>query len=182
MAAITSGIVLAVLIPILLIIAYTAFKIFKRFSNDQSSWQYNAAPSDASKLKSVPLSRPLSDDEFSLRSPVPSDRSSTSSSSKKRRSYDKSYRTHEPLQGLPETDFEDKPWDPNDVEYEPDNKPNSSPTSVIYTEPFSSKPDLIKVQSNPNLDNHRYTYNSDDYTMPIKKDRMSSQSSIITDV
>lgn len=187
MAAITSGIVLAVLIPILLIIAFAVFKIFKRFTNDKSSWQYNAAPSDAAaprsaKLTAVPLSPPLSDDSFSLRSPAPSDRSSTSSSSKKRRSYDKSYRTHEPLQGLPETDFEDKPWDPNDVEYEPDNKPSRSPTSVIYTEPFSSKPDLIKVQSNPNLDSHRYTYNSDDYTMPIKKDRMSSQSSIITDV
>ncbi|XP_008192790.2 protein mesh isoform X1 [Tribolium castaneum] len=168
-AAITGGIVLAVIIPILLIIAFCAFSLFKRLANDKSSWQYNAVKS------SRPLS-PMSDDGSSLRSPVPSDRSSTSSLGKKRRSYDKVYRTHEPLEGLPETEFEEKPWDPN--EFEPDSKP-TSPTSIIYTQPFS-KPDLVKFQSNPNLD--RFTYNSDDYTLPVKKNRMSSQSSVITDV
>ena len=185
MAAITSGIILAVLIPIILVIAYVVFIVCKRYSNDRNSWQYNAAPAEPTtrtKLTEArPLSPPMSDDEYSLRSPAPSDRSSTSSMGKKRRSYDKVYRTHEPLEGLPETDFEDKPWD---VEYDPDNKPPPSPTtSAVYTEPFSSKPDLVKFQSNPNLSSpHRFTYNSDDYTLPIKKNRISSQSSIITDV
>ncbi|XP_063911359.1 protein mesh isoform X1 [Zophobas morio] len=185
MAAITSGIILAVLIPIILVIAYVVFIVCKRYSNDRNSWQYNAAPAEPTtrtKLTEArPLSPPMSDDEYSLRSPAPSDRSSTSSMGKKRRSYDKVYRTHEPLEGLPETDFEDKPWD---VEYDPDNKPPPSPTtSAVYTEPFSSKPDLVKFQSNPNLSGpHRFTYNSDDYTLPIKKNRISSQSSIITDV
>lgn len=186
MAAITGGIVLAVLIPIILIIGFVAFTLFKRFSSDKNSWQYNAAPSGPtarSKLSARPISPSMSDDAFSLRSPAPSDRSSLSSTSKKRRSYDKVYRTHEPLEGLPETEFEEKAWDPNELEYEPDNKPSPSPSSVVYSEPFNSKPDLVKFQSNPNLSSpKRFTYNSDDYTLPMKKDRMSSQSSIITDV
>lgn len=177
MAAITGAIVLAVVIPILLIIAFCALKLFKVYTNDKNSWQYNAAPTDP-KLTARPIT-PLSEDAFSLRSPIPSDRSSTSSMGKKRRSYDKVYRTNEPLEGLPETEFEEKPWDPNDIEYEPDNKP-SSPSSVIYTAPFNNKPDLVKFQSNPNLE--RNTYTSDDYAVPFKKNRISSQSSIITDV
>lgn len=44
-----------------------------------------------------------------------SDRSSSGSSSlggmKKRRMYDRSYRTHEPLPGKPPVDFDEKLWD-----------------------------------------------------------------------
>lgn len=189
MAAITGAIVLAILIPILLIIAFIAYTLFKKFSNDGSSWSYKAAPPMRSNSRlrlneTRATSPPISDEDFSPRSPVPSDTSS--SSSKKRRSYDKVYRTHEPLEGLPEVNFEEKPFDPNELEYEPDSKPSLSPKSDIYTEPFqTSRPDLVRFQSNPNLGNNsRLTYTSDDYALPMKdhKQRMSSQSSIITDV
>lgn len=114
---------------------------------------------------------------------------------KKFRSYDKTYRTHEPLQGRPNGEFENKPWDPNVDLYEdvdgPLRSPNTSvrssasptsPTSSIqYALPYNSKPDLV------NLDNKDkpLSYNSDDYAVPLKKtpkERFSSQSSIITDV
>lgn len=121
-----------------------------------------------------------------------SDKSDTSFNLlKKRRSYDKSYRTHEPLKGLPQIEFENKPMDPNMPEFEPEtkslksdirstNSPSSkSPTSsVLYSTPYSAKPDLLTSNNEDTL------YGDDNYAVPMKKsqERFSSQSSIITDV
>lgn len=152
------------------------------------------------------FSRPISadyqdyedDDEDMPRSPVSSDSQKSDTgigSMKKRRSYDKVYRTNEPLQGRPNGEFEQKPWDPNADAYEDAEEllrsPNdsvrgsmgpTSPTSSIqYAIPYNSKPDLVKVTNNE----PRFTYNADDYALPLKKtakERYSSQSSIITDV
>lgn len=156
---------------------------------------------------------PTSDEEYTYRSPVMSDRSSSGSNgSKKRRSYDKSYKTHEPLKGLPEVEFEEKPWDvdapsPTVTEYEPENKPtyavpeqqqdndysvpfDQSNKRHTYMEPEAaeSQTDGQVSKSNPDLldNNNRLTYNPYDYAVVDKKkdrrDRVQSQSSIITDV
>lgn len=146
------------------------------------------------------------DDDFMFRSPTISDRSSGSSSissKKPRRSYDKVYRTNEPLKGLPEIDdFEEKLWDddPTNINLQQQqqqhhddvvvDEPLIRTTSPIYTQPYHdnnknsiSRPDLV-TNYNPNR------YDSNDYTVPVisddnnktTKQRFSSQSSIVTDV
>lgn len=144
-------------------------------------------------------------------SPVSDRSSSGSSTSKKRRSYDKTYRTHEPLKGLPEVEFEEKQWDLDETpsptsEFEPDTKPiYSQPQEVDsvkinnnYSDPYdnlskrhtyiepelqANKVDEVKSASNPNLLDNRYTL--PEYATVNKdknRDRIQSQSSIITDV
>lgn len=177
--------------------------VYRKISKqrEQDSWEYDKI----SKTRSLQrLNRPISadyqdddDDEGIPQSPISTNSPSDTGigSLKKRRSYDKTYRTHEPLEGRPNGEFENKPWDPNVDLYEdvdgPLRSPNTSfrssasptsPTSSIqYALPYNSKPDLV------NLDNKDKTlsYNSDDYAVPLKKtpkERFSSQSSIITDV
>lgn len=159
----------------------------KYVDSEESSWQYQ---------KPAPLGRSFSPTSDAFSSPS-SDRSSTDSMFKRKRSYDKSYRTHEPLTGLPETDFEHKDIDPNEPEFEPKSPTSPSPSSVVYSQPFQSQPDLVNPSGK-----QRLTYGSDDYALPVKKNnvsptakffpssqlspadktRMSSQSSIVTDV
>lgn len=131
-----------------------------------------------------------------------SDRSSTESTgslTKKKRMYDKTYKTHEPLAGLPEIEFEEKQWDledpsPPTTEYEPDSK-QQSPKVNEYAEPYdvtpkrhTGQPDINKKffsSSNPNLlnNNEHFTYSSPEYaTVDKERKRVQSQSSIITDV
>lgn len=169
------------------------------------SWFINPPSRSASRLKlnepdSVIENRNLSplmpsDDDYTYKSPIASDRSSSSSNdSKKRRSYDRTYRTHEPLEGLPEVEFEEKPWDleslsPNDIEYSPESKPkvvgrhafvpaggiptpfiynrSESIPSPVYSVPHSpgGNPDVAKASSsNPNL----LDYGSDDYAQVVR--------------
>lgn len=201
-AAITWGIILAVLIPLIILIAFAAITVYRKIGKrDQDSWEYEDIPKRNSLQR---FSRPISanyqdeEEEDLPRSPLSSDSQKSDTgigSLKKRRSYDKVYRTHEPLQGRPNGEFENKSWDPNvdiyeDME-EPLRSPNesvrdsSSPTSptssIQYAIPYSSKPDLIKLDHN----DKRLTYTSEDYAVPLKKkpkERFSSQSSIITDV
>ncbi|KAJ8947709.1 hypothetical protein NQ318_001548 [Aromia moschata] len=191
-AAITWGIILAVLIPLILLIVYIAFRVYKRFVNteDDSDWQYDDTSKEKAALSMARSpSLEYSDEEFS-KSPEPSDKSDSGSILKKRRSYDKSYRTHEPLKDRPDVEFEEKPWDPNTNEYEPESKPMKSPavesptsttsptSSIQYSVPFSQKPDLVKVD-----DDDANIPNDNEYAVPLKKspkERFSSQSSIIT--
>lgn len=195
--AIASGIVFLVLIPLLILIAYLAWRVYLKYvDSNEGSWEYQKP---ASLLRSF---SPTATSE-TVSSPL-SDRSSTDSSLiKRKRSYDKSYRTHEPLAGLPETEFESKAVDPNEPEFEPKSPTSAtSPTSsIIYSQPYRSQPDLLTGDTaKPKL-----SYGSDDYSVPIKKSiakanvipaqnppisklsaadraRMSSQSSMITDV
>lgn len=113
--------------------------------------------------------------------------------------YDKTYKTHEPLEGLPEIEFEEKAWDLEDpsppaTEYEPESK-QQSPTVNEYAVPYDVTPKRHTDQpdgdrkffssSNPNLLNNseRFTYSSPDYaTVDKERKRVQSQSSIITDV
>lgn len=78
---------------------------------------------------------PLTEDEYTYRSP-------TNSEQGKRRSYDKSYRTHEPLKGLPEVEFEEKPWDvTSDNTQSPvsETKMERDSSSVEYALPYNAK-------------------------------------------
>lgn len=189
--ATASAIVFAVLIPLLIVIAYIAYRVYLKYVNsEESSWQYQ---------KPTLLARSLSPTNTSEAFSSPTSDASGESIFKKRRSYDKSYRTHEPLSGLPETEFEDKQVDPNEPDFDPPKTPVSpTPSSVVYSQPFQSQPDLVSHD-----DKQRLTYGSDDYAVPYKKSvnpnvsptskfppasrlspsaRMSSQSSVITDV
>ncbi|XP_023014320.2 sushi domain containing 2 mesh isoform X1 [Leptinotarsa decemlineata] len=200
-AMITWSIILAVLIPLILLILFAGYKVYQKIKGD--SWEDN----DSTKPKKLQaFNRALSpyqdeeDDDDDDYVPNPSDKSENDSGSiKKRRiSYDKSYRTHEPLKGRPEVDFENKPWDPNYVPgYEDIRKPDKTPSvpvsptnSSLYNEPYKAptsqfdfsqnqSPDIIQTGNKPALD-----YGSDEYAKVKKPDktRFSSQSSIVTDV
>lgn len=103
------GIICAVLIPVIACVAGAFFYVRKNQAQESSlkSWRYSERGSGVdndstllSRLKS--FDRPIS--------PV-SDTSTSSSMIKKPHSYDKVYRTHEPLPNRPDIDFEDKDWD-----------------------------------------------------------------------
>ncbi|PSN45001.1 hypothetical protein C0J52_11633 [Blattella germanica] len=118
---ITFGIILGVLVPIILIGVFLAFRYFKRNKVDDgstASWNYKSEPAPF-KAAAAPdrAFEPFRSSAMSATSGVSdrSDRSSSGSSSlggfKKRRMYDRSYRTHEPVPGQPLVDFEDRLWD-----------------------------------------------------------------------
>lgn len=199
-----------------MILAYGAFVILKRVKESNNGITYDTPSGAARRLKvdddsvrAISPVTPTSEESYTYMSPVSDRSSSGSSTSKKRRSYDKTYRTNEPLKGLPEVEFEEKQWDldasPSPIsEYEPDNKPTyspeTSPTKIndeyaapvdnyskrhtyIEPEPQTDKTDGVKSASNPNLIDNRYTL--PDYATVNKdrnKARIQSQSSIITDV
>jgi hypothetical protein len=100
-----------VLVPIILIGACAAYCILKKRNvkdTSAESWQYKSqmAPPDSMQ--------PLKTSSFNSKrhsNGAASDRNSTDSGSlggtKKRRMYDRSYRTHEPLPGKPPVEFDD---------------------------------------------------------------------------
>ncbi|XP_031341767.1 protein mesh isoform X1 [Photinus pyralis] len=197
-AGLTSGIVLAILIPLVLCLVYAGFRLFNSYNKNKDSLLFNPPSRSASRLKlneaepmmqnsrTISPTTPPSDEfnEYTYRSPVGSDRSSTSSgNSKKRRSYEKSYRTHEPLEGLPEIDFEDKAWDLEDPETEPKDKPNfnrSESEGPVYSLPFRLKePNAELSSSNPNLIDNRYEPRANP---ALNRAVTQSQSSVVTDV
>lgn len=187
-AAVTWGIILAVLIPLVLLILFVAYKGYQRYQENQQADTYSDSISKPRMLQNYNRTSSIPDSDEEDYPPSPT---STSSTAKKRRSYDKSYRTHEPLPGLPQTGFEEKPWDPNNPSFYPDeDRPLQSPTQSMsprvsspspsfgYSQPYNnSKRDIVKPSEQE--------YNSDDYAVPVKnkvKNRTSSQGSIVTDV
>ena len=89
------GIIAAILLPALIVVGLIVAVVRQRMeaksdASGKSSWRFSPKPRTAS---------PLSDSTDSL------------SSAKKRRKYDAVYRTHEPLPGKPDIEFEDKEWD-----------------------------------------------------------------------
>ncbi|XP_066592875.1 protein mesh isoform X2 [Prorops nasuta] len=109
----TMGIISAVLIPLAALIGCVF--VFIRNNQKQGgsitrSWRYSERGSgvdnESTILKTLtPLKaydRPVSPE---------SDTSTIGSNPKKRRSYDKVYRTHEPLPNRPDIEFEEKDWD-----------------------------------------------------------------------
>lgn len=193
-------------------IAYAGFVILKRIKESKEETSYDSPSRAASRLKIDDDSRaisPTSDESYTYMSPVSDRSSSGSNSSKKRRSYDKTYRTNEPLKGLPEVEFEEKQWDLDDdapsptSEYGSDSKPvytephfvdNTNATSGYavplnkrhtYMEPETQtdKAGEARSASNPNLLDNTNRYTVPEYaTVNKNRDRMQSQSSVITDV
>lgn len=87
------------------------------------------------EINSESPTTPLTEDEYTYSSPVNSEQG-------KRRSYDKSYRTHEPLKGRPEVEFEEKPWDvTSDNTQSPISEPRveRDSSSVEYALPYNAK-------------------------------------------
>lgn len=185
--------------------------MYRKIKNDKeaTSWLYGSVGRANSRLKlneldSNPAASPTSEDEYTYRSPTMSERSGNNGQNpplfKKRRSYDKVYKTHEPLDGLPETEFEEKSWDLDSVpsvEYDPSNKPDqrisdiSSMSSPIYRTPYDyekkspvyTKPDVLYGinRSSPNLLTDSEP-NSPVNRTGLRRDQLQSQSSVQTEV
>lgn len=103
------GIISAVLIPVVACIAGGLLYVRKQRTQGSStkSWRYSGIDSESTLSKqTVPL-------KSYDRAVTPISDSSTieTNSTKKRRSYDRVYRTNEPLPDKPDIDFEDKEWD-----------------------------------------------------------------------
>lgn len=80
------------------------------------SWRYSERDSGIDNESTL---RPLKYDDRAI-TPI-SDTSTieTNSGTRKRRTYDRVYRTHEPLPNRPDIDFEDKEWDLKDPTFSP---------------------------------------------------------------
>lgn len=106
------GIIAAVIIPVVACIVGGFLYIRKNQTRGGStkSWGYTGRVSTADNEST--LSKPLKAYDDRAITPI-SDASTieTNSSPRKRRSYDRVYRTHEPLPNRPDIDFEDKEWD-----------------------------------------------------------------------
>ncbi|XP_076619313.1 sushi domain containing 2 mesh isoform X1 [Colletes latitarsis] len=129
----TMGIICAVLIPITGCVAAAFLYVRKNQSQGGSvkSWRYSEREStidnESTLLKqNVPLKSYVR-----AVSPV-SDTSTLPSGSKKRHSYDKVYRTNEPLPNKPDVDFEDKDWDVKEPN-SPTNSEQSTTESIRKT-------------------------------------------------
>lgn len=119
-AAITSGIILGVMVPILLIfIAVWLWYIHEKKHNEPvtTTWRYERKEpdlTDDSTTNFLRGSKPYaSDSSDSGNGSRYGNRPNGRSNGKPwfRRGYDKVYRTHEPLPGKPNIEFEDKVWD-----------------------------------------------------------------------
>jgi len=123
-----------VLVPIILIGACAAFFIIKsRKVKDTStdSWQYKpemALPEAMEPLKTSSFNvHRRSNGAASDHSDWRNSDAGSLGGTKKRRMYDRSYRTHEPLPGKPPVDFGEKVWDLG--EEEKTGGVNASPTT-----------------------------------------------------
>lgn len=94
---IATGVILAAILPILLCIVCALYYYRKRARRADPHWKISLPRSRASSRSNI---RNLT-----------SDGSDDSDALKKSRSYEKVYRTHEPLEGKPNIDFPEKKWD-----------------------------------------------------------------------
>jgi len=106
------GIIAVVIIPVMACIVGGFLYIRKNQTQGGSmrSWGYTGRVSTVDNEST--LSKPLKTYDDRTITPI-SDTSTieTNSSPRKRRNYDRVYRTHEPLPNRPDIDFEDKEWD-----------------------------------------------------------------------
>lgn len=110
--AVTSGIVLAVLVPLLLLIALGWYCWYKQSSAEDSSksWDYETVQLRKASDQMASPNKVEADG----RQTTGSDRSSTLSSTSsglKKRLYDGVYHTGEPLPDRPSVEFKEKLWD-----------------------------------------------------------------------
>jgi len=163
----TIGIIMAVMLPIMIVIA-AAWLAWRNKQQGKgrgrglSSWQFAKGDSPDTPLKgfvseevdsvldppSPPLSSPTNTDTLSPPASTPSPKENSppvstlsSRGSKSRRSYDKVYRTHEPLPGKPAVEFENKVWDldeETDTSWTPSPKDSGTFRSSILSTPMQS--------------------------------------------
>ncbi|XP_049825785.1 protein mesh isoform X3 [Aethina tumida] len=184
-AAITWGIILAVIVPIILLLLFIGYRWFKSNAEDDgNNTILKGNPysrSTTSLSRSAPVKEVNNSDEGETDESTededimtrPRSNSSSSKGSKKRRSYDKTYRTHEPLPNRPNITFPEKPIDGNDeyFQFSPSssvigsNKPGNS--TLIQFSPISSPEPTDKNGLRANKP---------------RTERYSSQSSTVTDV
>lgn len=142
-AGITTGIVLAILVPMVACVGGVAFCFCKNREKDET-WEFNIPRSRSNsraRINDPALYSPeLSPNESPNRvqSPV-SDISSLGSNNKVKRAYDKSYKTNEPLPGKPDVEWEEKDWDISPEGSEFDHQKNDK----------KYDPDYIYVENNP---------------------------------
>lgn len=132
----TMGIICAVLIPVTALVAAAFLYIRKNQSRGGSvkSWRYSERGSGVDNESTLFTRTALLKTYDRPISPA-SDSSTATSTIKKPHSYDKVYRTHEPLPNRPDVDFEDKDWDLKE--------PNSP------TDSEKSMPDSIRKAGSP---------------------------------
>lgn len=185
-AGITTGIVLAIILPMLACVGGVAFCFFKKRKESSTNWEFTI-PRSRSNSRAKINDPALYSPEFSpnespnrVMSPV-SDTSSTASNSKMKRNYEKSYRTNEPLPGKPDVEWEEKDWDIS---------PDGSDTGKNSPEKFPVKdefvdPDYIYIEepsmSRTGTMDSGLGYDKDHrpYTMydPIEKEENNLQTS-----
>lgn len=103
------GIISAVLVPAIGCIAAGFLYIRKKQSTGDStkSWRYTTADNESTLSKQT---IPLKAYDRTI-SPISDSSTIETNSTRKRRSYDRVYRTNEPLPNRPDIDFEEKEWD-----------------------------------------------------------------------
>lgn len=107
------GIISAVLIPVMACIAggFLYIRRNQRQGGSMKSWRYTGSGRESGIDNDSTLSKLKSFDDRAI-TPISDDSAvETGTGTRKRRSYDKVYRTHEPLPNRPDVDFEDKEWD-----------------------------------------------------------------------
>lgn len=115
-AGITTGIVLAILFPMLSCLAATAYCLYKKRNKESTTaWEFNIPRSRSNSRVRLNDSNLYSNEQSPIESPnrVQSPVSDTSSlaSNKVKRNYEKTYRTNEPLPGKPDYEWEEKDFD-----------------------------------------------------------------------
>ncbi|XP_022920575.2 protein mesh isoform X1 [Onthophagus taurus] len=149
-AGITTAIVLAIVVPLVILLAYIIIKAYRKLSDkrNDNSWLYGPPSRSASRMKMNEIGSGTAspEDEYTYRSPVMSDRGSYGDTlPQKRRSYDRSYRTNEPLKDRPNIDFEEGDYDADS----PINSEFRDSTGPVYSEPYITTPPLDRSLSPP---------------------------------
>ena len=112
------GIIAAVLLPALLLLGIVVAMI--RGNQIQGGGSPGRAPSSGASTQRATTPSPKHAEQ-------------------KRRKYDGVYRTHEPLPGKPDVDFEDKDWDLTlDEPHSPTSSSSSKPASTLRASPSQS--------------------------------------------
>lgn len=148
-AGITAGIVIAIILPMIICIAGVAYCFYKNREKDET-WEFNIPRSRSSsraKINDPALySRELSPNESPdrVQSPV-SDISSLGSNNKVKRSYDRTYKTNEPLPGKPDIEWEEKDWDisPEGSDFGKNYNKTQDPDYIYVEEPNTSRTDTL---------------------------------------
>lgn len=108
------GIISAVLIPVMACIAggFLYIRRNQRQGGSLKSWRYTGRESGIDNDST--LSKVKSYDDRALTPISDASTADTNNGTRKRRSYDRVYRTNEPLPNRPDVDFEEKEWDLKD--------------------------------------------------------------------